>query len=99
MPYGKEVHLEQLVPGSPEYQDVICKVQATVAGVNILKIERIQNPALYQAYIVKKDKLDKIVNGNTEKQLFHGTDGKNIPKINTQGFNRSLAGKNGKCKV
>lgn len=99
MPYGKEVHLEQLASGSPEYQDVICKFQATVAGVNILKIERIQNPALYQAYMVKKQKLEKKVNGDNEKQLFHGTDGKNITNINTQGFNRSFAGKNGKCKV
>lgn len=73
--------------------------QATVPGMNILKIERIQNPVLFRGYMVKKQKIDKDVGGNGERQLFHGTDGTNITKINTQGFNRSYAGKHGECKV
>ena len=40
--------------------------------------------------------MDKDNGGNNERQLFHGTDAKNISAINTQGFNRSFCGVNGK---
>ena len=40
------VHLVPLSQSSTEYQDVLRKVQATAGGVNIQKIERIQNPHL-----------------------------------------------------
>ena len=88
-----------LSQGSNEYKDVLRKVQATAGGVNIQKIERIQNPHLYQSYIVRKQKMDKDLGGNSERQLFHGTDAKNISHINTQGFNRSFCGANGECFV
>ena len=85
-----------LTPGSTEYQRVLQKVQATASGVNIQKIERIQNPYLYKSYMVRKQKMDKDNGGNNERQLFHGTDAKNISAINTQGFNRSFCGVHGK---
>ena len=91
------VHTVPLSPSSSEYQDVVRKFQATAGGVNILKIERIQNPHLYKSYMVRKQKMDKDTGGNSERQLFHGTDGKNITHINTQGFNRSFCGAHGKC--
>ena len=90
------VHTVPLPKSSTEYKDVMCKVQATARGVNILKIERIQNPHLYQCYMVRKQKMDKDLFGNSEQQLFHGTDSKNVGHINTQGFNRSLCGDHGK---
>ena len=90
------VHTVQLLPGSSEYQDVVNKFQVTARGVNITKIERVQNPHLYQSYMVKKRKMDKDIGGNSERQLFHGTNSNNIISINTQGFNRSYAGVNGK---
>ena len=40
--------------------------------------------------------MDKDTEGNNERQLFHGTDAKNIIHINTQGFNRSSCGDHGK---
>ncbi|XP_068707156.1 protein mono-ADP-ribosyltransferase PARP14-like [Montipora foliosa] len=89
------VHLVQLVPWSSEYQTVASKFQQTSPGVNILKIERVQNPHLYQSYVVRKQKMDQDNRGNNERQLFHGTDSKNITAINTQGFNRSFFGVNG----
>ena len=98
MPFGSDVYPVPLTPGSSEYQKVMGMFQTTVPGVNILKIERIQNPVLFRGYMVKKQKIDKDVGGNGERQLFHGTDGTNITKINTQGFNRSYAGKHGECK-
>ena len=96
-PSEKTVCKVQLVPGSSEYQDVLRKMQATVGGLHVHKIERIQNPHLYQSYMVRKQKMDKDNGGNNERQLFHGTDGKNISHINTQGFNRSFCGAHGEA--
>ena len=94
--HDSTVHKVQLLPGSHEYQDVLRQFQATVGGVNVHKIERVQNPHLYQSYMVRKQKMDKDTGGSSERQLFHGTDAKNISHINAQGFNRSFCGAHGK---
>ena len=94
--HDSTAHKVQLHPGSPEYQDVVRKFQATAGALNIQKIERVQNPHLYQSYMVRKQIMDKDTEGNNERQLFHGTDAKNIIHINTQGFNRSSCGDHGK---
>lgn len=92
----KTVHLVQLAPGSSEYQDVVRKVQSSSGGINVQKIERVQNPHLYQSYLVRKQKMDQDnPRGNNERQLFHGTQHNNIKAINTQGFNRSFCGVHG----
>ena len=90
------VHTVELSPRSSEYQAVLSKFETPTGRVNIHKIERIQNPHLYQCYMVRKQKMDKDIGGNSERQLFHGTDAKNVSHINTQGFNRSLCGAHGK---
>lgn len=91
------VHTVQLSPGSSEYHDVMSKVQATASTLNVQKIERIQNPHLYQTYMLKKQKMDRDNGGvNSERQLFHGTRGENISRINAQGFNRSFCRAHGK---
>ena len=93
----KTVHLVQLAPGSSEYQDVVRKVQSSGGGINVQKIERVQNPHLYQSYLVRKQKMDQDnPRGNNERQLFHGTQHNNIKAINTQGFNRSFCGVHGR---
>ncbi|XP_077979618.1 protein mono-ADP-ribosyltransferase PARP14-like [Glandiceps talaboti] len=60
------------------------------------KIQRIQNPALYRQYFVLKEKMDgkNKVGMKNESALYHGTNEDTVEKINTQGFNRSFAGKN-----
>lgn len=63
--------------------------------MQIQKIERIQNPHLYKQYMLRKQKMDEDNGGNSERQLFHGTDAKNIRAINAQGFNRSFCGAHG----
>ena len=93
------VHTVPLMPGSAEYLAVVRKVHATASNVQIKRIERIQNPHLYQSYMVRKQKMDKDNGGNNERQLFHGTKGSNVKAINTQGFNRSLCGQNGKYSM
>ena len=90
------VHKVVLSTSSSEYRDVLRKVQATADGVRIHKIERIQNPHLYQCYMERKQKMDKDLGGDSERQLFHGTGPKNVSHINTQGFNRSFCGAHGK---
>ena len=93
------VHKVTLAPGSSEYQTVLQKVRTTASRLNIKKIERVQNPHLYKFYMMRKQKMDKDNGGNNERELFHGTDAKNILAINTQGFNRSFCGVHGKCSV
>ena len=90
------VHTVTLAPDSSEYQECVRMVHATAAGVNIQSIERVQNPYLWQAYMVCKQKMDKDnQGGNNERQLFHGTGAKKLSAINTQGFNRNFCGEHG----
>lgn len=67
---------------------------------SIIKIQRIQNPALYAMYMVKKREMDSKNNApgqdRNERRLFHGTSVDTCSRINRYGFNRSYAGKNGK---
>ena len=98
---GMTVHLVQLASGSSEYQDVLRKIQSTDREIKIQKIERIQNPHLYQSYLLRKQKMDRDnPGGNNERQLFHGTPlANNMKAINTQGFNRSFCGVHGRHAV
>ncbi|XP_063577799.1 protein mono-ADP-ribosyltransferase PARP14 isoform X1 [Pongo abelii] len=85
----------ELLPGDPEYNTVASKFNQTCSHFRIEKIERIQNPDLWNSYQAKKKTMDA-KNGQTmnEKQLFHGTDASSVPHVNRNGFNRSYAGKN-----
>ena len=97
----KHVHLVTLTAGSPEYNNVESQFNTTmVKGSSysqIVSIQRIQNPVLYQQYMVRKREMDKHnpPGHQNERWLFHGTSPDTLDKINTQGFNRSFAGKNG----
>lgn len=86
------VHTVRLAPHSSEFQSVVQEFQKTAGTVAITSIERIQNPLLYQAYQLRKQKMDKDNGGNNERQLFHGTASGNVKKINSQGFNRNFSG-------
>ena len=87
------VHLIELSSSSAEYQEVENKFHKTIHFEKIKSIERIQNPYLYQAYQLRKLKMDRDnPHVNNERQLFHGTNSRNVTKINTQGFDRSFTG-------
>lgn len=60
-------------------------------------IQRVQNPAMYRSYVMKKQSMDE-KNGNhkNERYLFHGTAHHNARDITAHGFNRSFCGSNGK---
>ena len=91
------VHNVKLLQRSREYQDVLRKFQATTSKETITKIERVQNPHLYQSYMARKQKIDRDTGRNSEQQLFHGTEAQNVSHINTQGFNRRFCGAHGEC--
>ncbi|XP_041643514.1 protein mono-ADP-ribosyltransferase PARP14-like [Cheilinus undulatus] len=91
---GDLLKLFPLTAGTKEYKDVETEVTRTGLNANIISIERVQNPTLWQGYQIKKKQLEKKNNHkNNEKQLFHGTGASSIDLINEHGFNRSHAGK------
>ncbi|XP_063346007.1 protein mono-ADP-ribosyltransferase PARP14-like isoform X2 [Pelmatolapia mariae] len=93
---GDLVKLFALTPGSQEYSDVEQELTKTGLNLNIISIERVQNPTLWQNYqILKKQMETKNKHKNNEKLLFHGTRAKSVDLINDKGFNRSYAGTNG----
>jgi hypothetical protein len=85
-------------PSFPEYFMMLRQRMSHEHSQRIsIEIERIQNPHLYQQYMAHKQKMDKDNGGmNNERRLFHGTESTNVNAINTQGFNRSFCGANGK---
>lgn len=87
------VHLVELDTSSSEYQEVEDRVLETANHpIEIVSIERVQNPFLYQSYQLAKQKVERNNGESNERQLFHGTSPVNIKKINAQGFDRSLSG-------
>ncbi|KAM7019145.1 protein mono-ADP-ribosyltransferase PARP14-like [Tautogolabrus adspersus] len=83
-----------LTAGTKEYTDVETELTKTGLTINIISIERVQNPTLWQGYQLKKKHMEK-KNKHTknERRLFHGTGADSIDLINQDGFNRSHAGK------
>jgi poly [ADP-ribose] polymerase 10/14/15 len=85
---------------SKGYQFALAEFHKTMTqGTNyntIVKIERIQNPALYGQHAAKKRQLD-LHNPTVQNEhwLFHGTKEDSISYINKTNFNRSLCGQNG----
>ncbi|XP_020792036.2 LOW QUALITY PROTEIN: protein mono-ADP-ribosyltransferase PARP14-like [Boleophthalmus pectinirostris] len=87
------VKLVTLQPGSTEYNKVENEVTQHGLQLNIISIERVQNPTLWKNYQIKKKEMDTKNQGKSnEKVLFHGTGANSIDLINKQGFNRSYAG-------
>ena len=96
---GKEevLHLVSLAQYTQEYKTVQKKFLQSMRGkASITNIERIQNPSMFNSYMLRKQTMDE-KNGTLENelQLFHGTKPDSVKAINVQGFNRSLCGING----
>uniref|UniRef100_A0A8C6Y4L2 Poly [ADP-ribose] polymerase n=1 Tax=Naja naja TaxID=35670 RepID=A0A8C6Y4L2_NAJNA len=92
---GSHAKLVPLHSAGQEYKDVEKIFRIGCPTFTIEKIERVQNPYLWQAYQVKKKQIET-QNGheNNEKVLFHGTPHSTLVPIYQTGFNRSYAGKN-----
>ena len=62
----------------------------------ILQIMRIQSPALYRQYVVRRSAMQAAANNiQVERTLWHGTSSDTLESINLSGFNRSYCGING----
>ena len=104
---GKPVSLRviDLPNTSKGYQLALAEFHKTMSqGKNytaIVKIQRIQNPAMYGQYIAKKKQLDtqNPQGFQNERWLFHGTSSTAVPQINQTNFNRSFRGQNGMWHV
>uniref|UniRef100_A0A3Q3M6T9 Poly [ADP-ribose] polymerase n=1 Tax=Mastacembelus armatus TaxID=205130 RepID=A0A3Q3M6T9_9TELE len=83
--------------GTQEYNEVLTLFQAS-CNLNITKIERIQNPTLWNSLQIKKRNMEQR-NGHQKnmRRLFHGTCHNTVNIINDRGFNRSYAGRNATC--
>ncbi|KAM4608667.1 protein mono-ADP-ribosyltransferase PARP14-like [Polymixia lowei] len=94
MPPNTLCQMLTIQPGTAEHNEVLTLFQASCTDT-VIKIERIQNPALWKSLQIKKKEMEQR-NGhqNNEKRLFHGACYTTINHINQNGFNRSYAGKN-----
>lgn len=63
----------------------------------ISRIEHIQNERWHKQYIVHRDDFKKSLKMNTEKFLYHGCTDVAATSIIRDYFNRSFAGKHGRC--
>ena len=79
-------------------------------SVEVINVERIQNVAMWQSYVVKRQTIcyreknqiggeddalqQKALDRFERKWLFHGSNYEVVDKILQQGFNRSFCGKN-----
>ncbi|XP_052410215.1 protein mono-ADP-ribosyltransferase PARP12-like [Carassius gibelio] len=82
---------------STEYIKIKELFSRTMVGFSILKIERIQNKALWEVYQWQKDFMKKNNGGRdvTEKQLFHGTDSTHLDAICHTNFDWRICGTHG----
>ncbi|XP_052771969.1 protein mono-ADP-ribosyltransferase PARP14-like [Mya arenaria] len=86
-------HVEILRPSDSDFATVALAftTQTGKPSYNIIRIERIQNPALYMQYCGKKSELEASKSsGIIERWLWHGTrDGSVCKNINEKGFDRN----------
>lgn len=87
--------------GSKEFQEVARVFERSVGRrVRIVKIERIQNNQLWQAYQAHKQDTVWVTPAGTpaERMLYHGCPVENVASINSNGFVTNLAGAHvGEC--
>ncbi|XP_069077111.1 protein mono-ADP-ribosyltransferase PARP14-like [Pleurodeles waltl] len=87
---GKHLMVMTMNPSSKQFRDVQENFNKTTTGLEIVKIERIQNSYLHKAYELRKKLFAQKngVNKVNELTLFHGTAPQNCSAINHKGFNR-----------
>uniref|UniRef100_A0A8C6Y1H4 Zinc finger CCCH-type antiviral protein 1 n=1 Tax=Naja naja TaxID=35670 RepID=A0A8C6Y1H4_NAJNA len=87
----------ELNRGSPEFLKIENLFQLTMKNYKIHRIERIQNPSLWQVYQWQKEQMKKKKGGQKidERLLFHGTNPSSLKAICTDNFDWRLCGTNG----
>uniref|UniRef100_A0A8D0GSZ7 Poly(ADP-ribose) polymerase family member 12 n=1 Tax=Sphenodon punctatus TaxID=8508 RepID=A0A8D0GSZ7_SPHPU len=92
--------LEQMIKllcSSDEYTKVQTDFQRTMPKTVIVKIERIQNLALWEVYQWQKEQMQKANKGEDvdERHLYHGTNKEHIDAICEQNFDWRICGLHG----
>ncbi|XP_041367209.1 uncharacterized protein LOC121381882 [Gigantopelta aegis] len=87
----------KLQPGSEEYKTVIDSFRHTMRGRLVKSIRRIQNPRLWQKYLLtRKHMLDDFgAQKLNEQLLFHGSNAETVNAICKEGFDWRLCGRHG----
>ncbi|KAK7909910.1 hypothetical protein WMY93_014594 [Mugilogobius chulae] len=96
MTSGENLKVVPLLPSCAEYQEVKDEFQQTCQNT-VLKIERVQNIHLRRSYEVQLKHIadkNRLVGGENEELLFHGTTKENAKSIMSTGFNRRFSGQN-----
>lgn len=100
------VQLHDLDKGTAEFNDVSNEFLSTLnsSRVKILKIQRVQNLAMWQSYVMKRQSIcyrdqdgassQRLLDRIERRWFYHGTNIEVLDKILQQGFNRSFCGKN-----
>ncbi|XP_068739317.1 protein mono-ADP-ribosyltransferase TIPARP-like [Montipora capricornis] len=93
---SSHVQRVQLSPSSNEFEDVEELFTKSISKrVKIVKIERVQNPFMWEKYQRKKDHmLAQSKEDTNEKTLFHGTSPDAVEAICKQNFDWRVHGKN-----
>ncbi|GJQ81940.1 hypothetical protein Trydic_g20407 [Trypoxylus dichotomus] len=89
-------YLVRLLPVHPntwEYRDVAELFYETGRHLGIISIDRIQNPFLLAAFLLKKAEMEKKIGVQTVERLFHGTQARKVPDICRNNFDWRLRNK------
>ncbi|XP_053394612.1 protein mono-ADP-ribosyltransferase PARP14-like [Mercenaria mercenaria] len=93
-PMTGNLSVVQLANTDKEYNDTKTAFLTSIGGnVNVLKIERVQNKALWQQYQAKKQQMELSNPPNTKNEslLWHGSSTVGIENIKVHGFDRSYS--------
>jgi len=108
------VQLHELKTSDQEYQNIVRAFMSTLKPprfhktVKVLSVQRMQNLAMWQSYVVKRQticyretggqdtpqEMKRALDRFERKPLWHGTNVEVVQKLMQQGFNRSFCGKN-----
>lgn len=93
-PFNRTFHLLRVSEFSQDYEEISGLFYATMKnGHKITQMDRIVNPYMYGAYLLKKEQLMRRNPGNWEEyMLFHGTKKNNVNDICKYNFNWRLCG-------
>ncbi|XP_072187972.1 protein mono-ADP-ribosyltransferase PARP12-like [Excalfactoria chinensis] len=82
---------------SSEFGRIESLFKKTMEGYSIRRLQRIQNPALWQIFQWQKEQMKKLHKSNwvDERLLFHGTDPCHVPAICEQNFDWRICGTHG----
>ncbi|NXL93483.1 PAR12 polymerase, partial [Alectura lathami] len=89
--------LVELSYSSSEYRKIQTLFEKTMKDYSICRLQRIQNPTLWQIFQWQKEQMKKLHKSKwvDERLLFHGTNASHVPAICEQNFDWRICGSHG----